>query len=309
MSKRSGWLFALVAITLYSTNNPIGRGAILAGMHPLTLLLGRFLLASLLFVATLAFTSLGQPRGNQRRLDRFGLAASVISGVLNGLMMAMIFWALARVSASITSMITISLSPVFALGLLALAGERFTRRNALRLGLALAGVYLLVGLGGSVDPWGVGLLVAGAALYALHIVSVQWFLRGYNTWQVATLIVASASAVIVMLWWASDATWYVPGWGGWLAIGVQGLLTTWIGRFLTYSAINRIGSGQFALLTPLEMMLSIWWAVLFLSEALAGMQWLGAVLILMSTVLAGSWSLRGRLGALTTKRETADTRG
>ncbi len=291
MNKRSGWLFALAAITLYSTNTTIGRGAILAGMHPLTLLMGRFLLASLLFGATLALTPLGHRRGDQRPFNRFGLAASVISGVLNGLMMAAIFWALARVSASVTSMITISLSPVFALGFLALAGERFTRRNALRLALALGGVYLLVGLGGSVDPWGVAMLVVGAALYALHIVSVQWFLRGYNMWQVAALIVASASAVIVILWWGSDATWYVPGWGGWLAILAQGLLTTWVGRFLTYSAIDRIGSGQFALLTPLEMMLAILWAVLFLGEALTGTQWLGGVLVLISTALAGRWSM------------------
>ena len=291
MTKRSGWLFALVAITLYSTNNPIGRGAILAGMHPLTLLMGRFLLASLLFGATLALTPLGHLQGDQRPLGRFGLAAGVISGVLNGLMMAAIFWALARVSASVTSMITISLSPVFALSLLALAGERFSRRSALRLALALGGVYLLVGIGGPVDPWGAAMLVLGAALYALHIVSVQWFLRGYSAWQVATLIVASASAVIVMLWWASDATWYVPGWGGWLAVLAQGLLTTWLGRFLTYSAISAIGSGQFALLTPLEMMLSILWAVIFLGEALTGMQWLGGLLILGSTALAGRWSL------------------
>ncbi len=291
MTKRRGWLFALAAITLYSTNTTIGRGAILGGMHPLTLLMGRFLLASLLFGATWALTPLSQPRGNQRPLDRFGLVAGVVSGVLNGLMMAAIFWALARVSASVSSMITISLSPVFALSLLALAGERFTRRSALRLALALGGVYLLVGIGGSVDSWGAAMLVAGAALYALHIVSVQWFLRGYNTWQVAALIVASASAVIAMLWWGSDATWYVPGWGGWLAILAQGLLTTWLGRFLTYSAISAIGSGQFALLTPLEMVLAIGWAVLFLGEALAGTQWLGGLLILASTALAGSWSV------------------
>lgn len=45
----------------------------------------------------------------------------------------------------------LSTTPLAVLVILALLGERFTKRNLLRLGLGLGGVYLVVGPGGNVD--------------------------------------------------------------------------------------------------------------------------------------------------------------
>jgi drug/metabolite transporter (DMT)-like permease len=47
-----------------------------------------------------------------------------------------------------------------------------------------------------------------------------------------------------------------------------------------------IGSGQLALLGPLETMLSVIWAVLFLHERLSLWQFAGGALILLSAALA-----------------------
>ena len=291
MNRRLGWTLALLATITYSTNTPIGRGAILAGLDPVTLLAARFALAGFLFGATLGVTSVGTARSGQTPLDRRGFWIALASGMLNGVMIACIFIALTRVSASVNSMITIALIPAFTLLLLAWRGEPLTARNLVRLGIGLAGLYLLIGVGGRVDPWGVLLLVVGSALYAIHMVSVQWFLRPYNTWMITTLIVVGAGAVLALMWLARGADTYVPGWFGWTAILFQGVVATYLGRMMTYNAIKIIGSGQFTLLAPLETLLTIVWSVLFLGERLAPLQWLGAVLILFGALLAadGVW--------------------
>ena len=289
MSKRIGWICAVVAIVAYSTNMPIARGAILQGMEPTTLLFGRFLLASSLYGVTMGgifFRSKATDDHIERPLDRFGLGVGLASGFVNGLMMVAFFSALKTVSASISSLTSIALIQIFTLTLLAFLGESLTVRKAMQVVIGLSGLGLLVGIGGTAELSGLLLIVIGALLYAGHIISVQWFLRPYNTWTVTSLIVFAATAAVVMLWVITGRSTFIPTPLGWIAIVVQGVVATYIGRVLTYKAINLIGSGQFALLTPLETALSVTWAALFLGESLLPVQWLGTVLILFGALLA-----------------------
>ncbi|MEM8859316.1 MAG: DMT family transporter [Chloroflexota bacterium] len=290
MSKRLGWILALLATAAYSTNAIIARGAILNGMHPVTLLAGRFLLASGLYVVTVssfaAMRSDDPPSAVTRSLDRFSFWIATLSGVINGLTLVCFFVALRTVSASIFSMISITLVQFFTIGLLALGGESITVRKSLRLILGLIGLYFLVGLGGSADSFGLLLIVVGAILFTIHIVSVQWYLKAYDSWTVTTLIVVSATASTLLLWWLTDAGTFVPWPFGWLAIVFQGVITTFVGRILTYKSIAVIGSGQYALLAPLETSLTLLWAMIFLGERLMSIQWIGAVFILMGISLA-----------------------
>ncbi|MCB0124763.1 MAG: EamA family transporter, partial [Caldilineaceae bacterium] len=53
-----------------------------------------------------------------------------------------------------------------------------------------------------------------------------------------------------------------------------------------FGAIARIGSGQIALLWPLQTLLIIILSVLFLGERMSTIQWVGGILILSSTALA-----------------------
>ena len=285
MSKRLGWFFALVATVAYSTNAPIARCVILAGMSPVTLLSGRFLLAVFLYSITLSGLPVRNSVGG-RPLDRFGFWVGVGSGMINGFMMTAFFTVLETVSASIASMTSVALIQFFTLGLLFLRGEPITLRNVLRLLIGLAGLYMVIGLGGSADAFGLLLLVISSILYSIHMVSVQWFLKPYNTWTITTLLVISATIAIVIVWLLTGAETYVPAPTGWIAILFLGIFATYIGRVLTYSAINRIGSGQFVLLTPLETSLTIMWSVIFLGEMLTLLQWLGTFFILMSIFMA-----------------------
>jgi drug/metabolite transporter (DMT)-like permease len=64
------------------------------------------------------------------------------------------------------------------------------------------------------------------------------------------------------------------------------VVSTFLSRMLMVAAISRIGSGQMALLTPVETLLTITWSMLFLGERLAPLQLVGGALILVSALLA-----------------------
>lgn len=292
---RRGWLFALAATVIYSTNAPVARGAILAGMDPNTLVFGRFVLGNLLFALTLSLTPLGRPRGAQQPFDRRGMLLSLSAGVINGLMLLAGAWGLTELSASIATLLSIALTPLFVMGLLRLRGERIQPWDLLRLAIGLVGLYGLIGLDGAISRWGVLLTTLSAFLYALHMVIVQWFLRPYNTWTVTATLILGASLPAGLLWWWMGASRYVPGVIGWGALVIQGIAATYLARILIYEAVNRIGSAQIALLTPLEAALTVIWAVLWLAEVITTRQAAGILLILLGAALAvGQPSLRRR---------------
>jgi drug/metabolite transporter (DMT)-like permease len=292
---RIGWLFALAATLIYSTNAPVARQAILAGLEPTTLVLARSLIGVALFGLMLLLTNVARPQGDQRPFDRPGLLIGLLVGALNGLTLLCFNWGLVRLSASVATLLSIALAPIFTLLLLRLGGEAFTPRTLLRLAVSLAGLYFLVGFSGYADMQGVMLTTLGSFLYALHIVFMQWWLRPYNTWAVTSTMIIAGTIPALGLWWVNGASLYVPGAVGWTAILVQGVAAGFIARIFIYSALNAIGSAQIALLSPLEAALTVLWSILWLNEVIDGQQWLGMGLILFSTLLAASLHKRKRL--------------
>jgi len=92
--------------------------------------------------------------------------------------------------------------------------------------------------------------------------------------------------VIALWWWLQGAVWTEPGTQGWLIILVLAVVSTWFARLAVYGAIARIGSGQLALLWPLQTLLIIILSVIFLNERMTLVQWAGSVLVLGSAMLA-----------------------
>ena len=64
------------------------------------------------------------------------------------------------------------------------------------------------------------------------------------------------------------------------------VVSTWFARLSLFAAIRRIGSGQIALLWPLQTLTVIGLSVVFLNERLTLVQWIGGTFILVSALLA-----------------------
>jgi drug/metabolite transporter (DMT)-like permease len=53
-----------------------------------------------------------------------------------------------------------------------------------------------------------------------------------------------------------------------------------------FEGVRLLGSGQVALLLPLETLLAVFWSVVFLGERLTFWEWVGGGLIMFSALLA-----------------------
>lgn len=279
-----GWTMALGSTLAFSIAPTVARGAITGGLNPTTLLAARLFISTLLLGGSIVLLASGR-----LLIDGRGLSICAAAGLANGIGMLTFFWALSRIDASIASMI-FSISPLATLGLLALRGEKFTRRHLLRLVLGLGGVYLLIGLSGAsgsgVDWLGVIWIFVTVIAFAIHLVLIQWFLQGYEARTVTFYVVATMLLVTLGWWLIQGGEWHDPGLSGWLAIGTLAVVSTYLARLALFVGVRHLGSGQVALLLPLETLLSVTWSVLFLYERLTLWQWLGGVLILASALLA-----------------------
>ena len=275
-----GWLMGVTATVCYSFATPTARAAITAGFDPNALLFGRMTLAVVLMLITIVATD--------RRLLRVparGLNIALAAGFVNGIGMLLYFWGLTRLEASMAAMI-ISTGPLMVLTILFFGGEKLTYRHLVRLGLALAGVYLLVGPGGSVDTVGILLVLAAMFAFSWQVVLIQWYLHAYDARPIAFYQMLAMAVVITGWWLAHGAVWTPPTAAGWGAIVVLAVFSTFIARLLMFNAVPRIGGGQMAMLSPLETFLSVVWSLLFLGEHLTPLQWLGGLLVMVSAALA-----------------------
>lgn len=275
-----GWVIALTSTVCFSVAPPIARGAIVAGLAPTAVLMGRMVIALVLLGGFILLVS-----PDRFRIDRQRGLIAVSAGMINGLGFLTFFASLARLDAAIASMIY-TVSPLVVLGLLALRGERLTRRHLVRLALGIGGVYLLIGPGGEVDYVGVVLVFITIVTFSLHLVMVQWYLPGVPARTVTLYINLGVTVVCLIGWQAVGRPWQAPGVTGWASILALAVVSTFLARLLLFAGVRRLGSGQIALLSPLETLLTIIWAFLFLGERMTVVQWAGGLFILLSMVLA-----------------------
>jgi drug/metabolite transporter (DMT)-like permease len=259
---------------------PVARAALVSGIDPTQLLVVRMALAMVLLGLTIAVT-----KPALLRADRRCLWIALAAGSINAVGMLGYFWGLQRLEASMAAML-IATSPLAVLSLLALRGERVTYRHAVRIGLALAGVYLLIGPSGTVDLVGVAWILFALAGFAVQLVILQWYLLGYDARTVTFYVLVAMTAGVTVMWLIEGAHITPMGRDGWIAALVLAVVSTYLSRWLFFRAVGYIGGGQMAMLSPVETLLSVIWSFLFLGERLTFVQWLGGLLILTSAVLA-----------------------
>lgn len=276
----AGWTYAWLSTLAFSLVTPIGKAVIGEGIPAAAVVVIRLTGAVVLFGLTLALTN-----PHRLRVSRRMLWVSALVGLTNGVGMLTYFGSLRYIDSSIASMI-FSVSPLVTLLLLAARGEAFTRRHGLRLAFGLAGVYLLIGPGGTVNGFGALLAAISVFTVPVQLVVIQWFLPEGDA-QAGSFYMLTGMLFTALLGWAAEgAPWQTPTPTGWLAIALVTLLGTYLGRLWMFISVQHLGGAQVSLLAPLETLLTVIWSVLFLQEQLTPAQWLGGTLILTSGLLA-----------------------
>jgi drug/metabolite transporter (DMT)-like permease len=170
-----------------------------------------------------------------------------------------------------------------------------TYRHAVRVVLALAGIFLLIGPGGDVNLIGIAWLAVSIVAFAFQLVILQWYLLAYDARTVTLYVLLAMTLGVLIWWWIQGMPVQTIDTRGWFVIIWLAVISTYISRLLLFGAVTRIGGAQMALLSPLETLLAVIWSILFLGEHLTPLQWVGGFLVMFSAALAVQRLGRARL--------------
>jgi drug/metabolite transporter (DMT)-like permease len=214
-----------------------------------------------------------------------GISVSALAGIVNGLGSICYYQGLARIDASLASILNVSYL-VFLTVLLRILGQTISRLTLVRLALAFAAVYLLsLTRAAPADPLGVALLLIGAFAYAVQLVIGQRVLYDIPAPTMTLYSVSAMALVVTVAWFYSGGPEFASlnerGWHALLAFaGVTAL-----SRLTLFLGVERLGSVHAATLGVSEVLVTVGFSMLFLGETLVAQQWIGGALMTLSVAL------------------------
>lgn len=259
-----------------------GKRAIISGFSPLGVVAYRTILATfLLFLMMLIF---------QRKylyIYPAGLIGCLLAGSINGIGSLFYYNALGRIDAGLGQLLY-SLYPFFVALWTFLDRQAISKMTIFRLLVAVPAVVLLVqpGTAQSPDVWiGIGMMIAAAAMYGLHLPINQRVLFDIPapTVTLYTLLAMSAIVVPTYLFTGPITPDFQITEGWWPIIGLT--LVTFFSRLTLFTGVKHLGGLQTALLGLGELLVTILLSQIWLKETLAPTQWIGVILLFASMLL------------------------
>jgi drug/metabolite transporter (DMT)-like permease len=279
MTRFKGISAALVSAVFLGMAPVFGRQAILAGLAPFAVVAIRTAGAALLLLVVMLLFY-------RRYLYIYpaGLLICFLAGGINGIGSLFYYSALGRLDASLGQLIY-SLYPLFLVFWMTFEHQLPSRITYFRLALAIPAVILLSQTNAqSVDWIGILEMLLASALYALHLPINQHVLYDMPAPTVTLYTLIAMSAVVVPAYLLADTPRVEPL--SIFSLPVVALtLVTFFSRLTLFMGVKHIGGLQTAILGLSELLVTVYFAHLWLNERLGGLQWVGAGLLLFSLVL------------------------
>lgn len=285
--KKQGMVIALMTPISMGIIPIFAKLSIDAGMDSYTVAALRTVIAALLL--WIVFLTFGR-----KYLFIFpaGLVGTIAVGMTNGLGSMLYYRGLAIIdNASMAQLLFLQYS-TFTIIISLLRGMKLSWLSVLRCVLSLAAVVLMT-IGNHDDSamrWaGVGLIIAGALLYAIHVITSQRVMFEMPaptmalyamTWMGLTVLLGRIIAgQVVPLSWKPELPM------GWLWLICLAFFTG-LSRLALFNGVRTMGSIQTILLNMADLAVTLVLARVFLHEMLTGWQWLGVALLVISVALS-----------------------
>jgi len=259
-----------------------------------TLLAVRFVLAAALFWAlVLASGAAHEVRDLSGRDILVGLA---LGGCGYTLQAGCYFAALERIHASLLSLLLYTFPAIVAASAVALGRERLDGRRLTALGLAGAGLVLVVaGAGtGGLDPLGATLGLGAAVVYSAYILVSEGIAGRIPPSVLAALVCTGAAAPLTvgsaLLGELRPGELTPAGWG-WLACLAS--VSTVASISLFFAGLRRVGATTASILATVEPLVTVLLAFLVFGETLSVVQLAGGALVLAAVLVLHARFRRG----------------
>ena len=278
MRKRNmGVRSALLSAVFLGLAPIFGKQAIILNFSPLAVVGFRTLSAALLLLFLVAIF-----RRQYLYIYPAGLIGCGLAGLFNGLGSILYYSALGHINASVGQLLY-SLYPLFIALIMIFDSQPPSRFTIFRIFLAtIAVIFLTYTTSGTVDIIGVIEMLLASALYALHLPINQRVLYDIPAPTVTLYTLIAMSLVVFPAFLLFDRS--IPANANWWP--VLGLtLVTFISRLLLFLGVKHLGGLQTALLGLLELLVTIGLSIVWLQETLTTTQWIGAGILITSTLL------------------------
>ena len=298
-----GVALCLVAALGFGAMAIFAKEAYAAGAGVVTLLAVRFTLAAAV-LWTLVLLRRELPSSSRRRgravrtpgprLTRRTAGVGLLLGVAYAAEAAAYFAALRRIDAALASLLLYLYPGLVAVAAARLGVDRLTPRRVAALGLTTTGAVLaLAGAGtGAVDPLGAGLAVLSAVLYSAYILYSDRAVAAVDPMTVTALVATGAAACFAGAGLASGTLDLGLAPAAWAAAGALAVFSTVLPIAAFLAGMRRVGPATAAILSTVELVVTIVLAVALLGERLAPAQLGGAGLVLAGVVLL-QWRAAG----------------
>ena len=276
----TGGLLVFAAEAGFGTLAIFGKLAAAAGLSTSTLLLFRFVVATITVWAVFGF------RGRAQLLSGRALWIALAIGTMYGVMNGLFFEGLAYLSAGLTAIVFYTYPVhVFVLATVAL-DERVTRLKMLALGVAVAGVGLIAGANPTgTDLFGIGLVLLAAVAYAIYTTGIRATLSSVDAGALtATALIATTLSILP--YGVLTGGLSVPvGIEQWLIVFGIGLIGTAAPIVLFFRGLDRIEASHASIIGTSEPMATVLLGVALLGETITPIIIAGGALVLVGVVL------------------------
>jgi drug/metabolite transporter (DMT)-like permease len=238
-----------------------------------------------------------------RRIVLVGLA---LGGVGYAAQSGAFFGALTHIDASLAALLLYTYPVlVFAIAI-ALGRERADRPRVIALALATAGAALVLAGGGagSLDPLGVALALAAAALYSVYIIVSDRVVARIDPFLLGALITTGAAVTLSLAGLATGSLHLGFEPAGWAWIAALGLGSTVVAISAFMVGLNLVGPATAAIVSTIEPVVTVVLAMAFFAEHLGPVQVVGGVLVLAAVILLAA-KVRRRVPSIEPAAPTA----
>jgi drug/metabolite transporter (DMT)-like permease len=277
-----GLFYVVVSTIAYGSLPILAKLAFATGVRTSGLLAWRFAVACVLF-SLLARRAPSLALGT--RLTLWGLGVIFVANTV------CYFGALQTIPASTASLIFYAYPVIVTLLSAALGLDRLTVRSVAAAIMAVSGCALTAGaVAGS--PRGIALALATAFIYAAYVMLGSRFAAGIPS-ETVSLHVTQACALIFLPWALLRGGLVLPpvpaAWG---IVAVMAVFCTVVPIRAFLAGLARVGPARAAVVSSLEVLVTIGLAAAFLHERIGPRQWIGGALILGGVLLPNLGALR-----------------
>jgi len=279
--------FCLASGAAFGAMAVFGKLAYAEGATVGTLLALRFLFASGLFWAGNA-TAVAKEGQSLFRFERRDVLLALGLGAGGyALQAGLYFTALPRIDAGVLSLLVFTFPVIVAAAAVALGREVLTRRRVVALVASSAGLVLVVGGAGALDPVGVALGLAAAVVYSGYILVSENVARRMPAMTLAALVCTGAAAALtvgtVALGQFQPGALTLAGWW-WLlclaAVSTVGAIA------LFFAGLARVGPTRSSILASVEPLVTVLLAFAIFGETIGLAGLAGGALVVTAVLLA-----------------------